>query len=335
MRSHSWGALSGLVLALGLSLGAMSCSKKQDVVVEAADRVSIDPAEIDRDPLALLPGGAIGLARIDAPAFFHSSFGQRLKAIADARIPLPKSAGFVPERDLSTLYVGVYSMQGVDSVVVAKGVFHPDAIEHAADGTTMTPLGAPLVKTTYAKRTLYVSRNVGFVVLTEHTVLLGDETGIRRALDRLSEGRAEHSTPKWAENVLSTPNAAVAAAVDMTKQAPAEAVSKNLAFLSGMKTARIVGNFESPGMNFAGTLTYPDAQAAQSACTAIQQVHRTISSYSFFMSLAGISNPIQRLEVQPSENDAKFVVVVEGRSIEWALNQVADRFGVAPVSAAR
>lgn len=332
---HSPSSLACLVLALGLSFGALSCSKKQDVVVEAADRVRVDPAEIDRDPLALLPGGAIGLVRIDTSAFFQSSFGQRLKAITDARIPLPKSAGFVPERDLSTLYVGLYSMQGVDSVAVAKGVFHPDAIEHAADGTTMTPLGAPLVKTTYAKRTLYVSRNVGFAVLTEHTVLLGDETGIRRALDRLSEGWAEHAVPKWADDVLGTPNAAIAAAADLSKQAPAEAISKNLAFLSGLKTARIVGNFQPPGMNFAGTLTYPDAQAAQTASAAIQQLHRTISSYSFFMSLAGISNPIQRLEVQPSESDAKFVVVLEGRSIEWALNQVADRFGVAPVSAAR
>lgn len=324
-----------LALPAILALSSLSCGRKQDVVVEAADRVKIDDADIDRDPLALLPGGAIGLIRVDARAFFASSFGQRLKAIADARIPLPKSAGFVPERDLTAVYVGLYSMQGVDSVAVAKGTFHPEAIERAADGTTMTPIGAPLVKTTYAKRTLYTSRNVGFVVLTEHTVLLGDETGIRRALDRISEGRIQHSIPRWAEDVLSTPNAPFASTVDLTKQAPAEALSKTLAFTSGLRTARVVGNFEPPGMNFAGTLTYPDAQAAQNASVAIQQVRQTISSYSFFLSLAGISNPIQRLEAQPEGSDAKFVLVVEERAVQWAIGQVADRFGVASAGSAR
>lgn len=316
-------------VALAVALAA-GCSKKQDVVVDAADRVHVDPGEIDRDPVALLPSGAIGIVRVDAPAFFRSEFGQRLKTMTDARVPLPPSAGFDPERDLAVMYVGLYSMQGVDTLAVASGTFHPDAIERAADGTTMTPLGAPLVKTTYAKRTLYVSRNIGFVVLTEHTVLLGDETGIRRALDRLSEGRMQHDAPKWVDDVLATPNAALAGAFDFAGQPPAEAAMKSFSFLRGMRTARVVGNFQPPGMNFAGTLTYPDAQAAQSAVQGILGIHQTIKSYGFLMSLAGITNPIQRLEAVPVEKDAQFVVAFDGRAIEWALGQVADRFGVAP-----
>src|SRR6185369_16970153 len=118
------------------------------------------------------------------------------------------------------LYIGLYSMSGADVAGVAIGRFNPQAIDQAADGVTQTPLGAPLVKTTYAKQTLYVSRNVGFAVLTPRTALFGDETGIRRALDRLSEGRASHDVPKWEDSVLATPNAPIAGAFDFAGQPP-------------------------------------------------------------------------------------------------------------------
>jgi hypothetical protein len=316
--------LAASLLALSALAG---CSKKQDTVVEAADRVTVTAADIDGDPLALLPGGAIGITRVDAPALFASEFGQRLEQLVNARVPLPPSAGFVPRRDLSALYIGLYSMQGADSVTVATGTFQPDAIERAMDGTTMTPLGAPLVKTAYSGRTLYVSRNVGFVVLTPRTVLVGNETGIRRALDRLSEGRAHHDLPKWMDSVLGTDNAAIASVFDFVGQAPAEALVRSAPFLRGLKTARVLGNFQPPGMNFAGSLTYPDPSTAGAAAAQIEQTNRTLQSYSFFMQLAGIGNPIQSLKTQPVGSDAEFVVAVQGRAVEWALNELANEVG--------
>lgn len=313
-------------VALGTALVLSGCSKKPDVIVKTADDAQMTEAQIDGDPIALLPGNAIGVGHVDTAAFFKSAFGQRMKALANARIPLPPSAGFDPERDLTEVYVGVYSMQGADTLAVAKGRFDPAAIARAADGTTNTPLGAPLVKTTYSKRTIYVSRNVGFVVLSAHTVLLGNETGIRRALDRLSEGRVTHATPKWVDKVLETPNAAMAVAVDLVGKPVAEGVSKSMPFLAGLRTARIVGNFEPPGMNFAGTLTYPDADAARAGATGIQGLRQRIQQYSFFMTLAGIGNPIERLEVAPSGSDAQFVLALEARAVEWLLGMLADRF---------
>jgi hypothetical protein len=315
------------ILALALLTAVEACSKKQDVIVSAADQVSVSAADIDADPVALLPGGAIGVARVDAPALFQSQFGQHLLAIVSSRIPLPPSAGFDPSRDLSTLYIGMYSMQGADVAIVATGAFHPDAIERAADGTTMTPLGAPLVKTTYAKRALYVSRNVGFSVLTEHTVLLGDETGIRRSLDRLAEGRAHHDVPKSMDNVLATQNASIAAAFDFAGQPLAGALVQQLPFLRGVKTARVLGNFQPPGMNFAGSLAYPDADTASQGAQALLQVNQMLRSYSFFMQLAGIGNPIENLQAQPNGNDTDFVVAIDSRAIEWVLNQLANQLG--------
>jgi hypothetical protein len=224
-------------------------------------------------------------------------------------------------------------MQGVDVATVATGTFHPDSIERAADGTTMTPLGAPLVKTTYAKKTLYVSRNVGFAVLTDHTVLLGDETGIRRSLDRLTEGRAHHEVPKWVDAVLATDNASIAAAFDFGGQTPTGVIVQQLPFLRGVRTARVLGNFQPPGINLAGSLSYPDPDSANAGAQALLQIRQTLQSYSFFMQLAGIGNPIQNLQAQPNGNDTDFVAGIDGRAVEWVLNQAAAELGAAQGSA--
>jgi hypothetical protein len=273
--------------------------------------------------VALLPSGAVGIARLDAPAMFQSQFGPHVAQLVGARLPVPPSAGFDPARDLSAVYVGFYSMQGADFAGVATGAFHPAAIAQAADGTTMTPLGAPLVKTSYARTALYVSRNVGFAVLTEHTVLFGNETGIRRALDRLSEGRAKHDLVPWVDSLLQTPNAAMVVAIDLAGQPPVAAAVRGLSFINGMKTGRIVGNFQPPGMNFAGTLSYPTPEAAQAAAASMNQANQMVQSYGFALQFMGIGNPIQNLQTSPNGNDTQFAVGVEGKAVDWALAQAA------------
>jgi hypothetical protein len=327
--SSSWIGESQMKLVarslLAVSLVLTGCAKKDDVVVESSDRVHVTDADIDKDPVALLPGGAVGITRVDVPQVFRSQFGPRLLSVVNARIPLPPSAGFDPQRDLSALYIGVYSMEGANSAGVAVGTFNPSAIDAAADGTTMTPLGAPLVKTNYTGRTIYVSRNVGFAVLTANTVVFGDETGIRRVLDRVSEGRAQHDLPAWIDSVLTTPNAALALAFDFTGQAPVQSLVKTLPFLSGVKTARALGNFEAPGMNFVGSLTYPDAQTAQTAAASILNINQMVSSYGFLMSLAGIGNPIQKLDATAVGSDAQFALSLQANAVQWALGQLIDR----------
>jgi len=65
-------------------------------------------------------------------------------------------------------------------------------------------------------------------------------------------------------------------------------------------------------------------------------VNQVLRSYSFFMQLAGIGNPIQNLQASPNGNDADFVVAIDSRAIEWILNQVAAELGASqsPGSAA-
>lgn len=313
-------------VCLGLVTG---CPKKPDKIVAAGEDKSLTDAEIDREPIALLPGGAVGLFSVDAQKLFASQFGQKLLTIARARTPVPPSANFEPGRDLEHAYVGVYSMQGADSAAVLTGKFDKAAIEAAADGTQKTPLGTPVVKSSYAGRTLYTSHNLGFVVLTSRTVLIGNETGIRRALDRIKEGRVRKQVPAWFDELLKTPNAPVVAGFDLRAQPVTDAARQQFPFLSGMETARMVGNFESPGINLAGTLTYGDAQGAQAGAQSLVAIKDVAASLGWLASLLGIGQPIRQLDAKAEGKDTKFVAALDAGEVGKMLDQLSSYLGVA------
>ncbi|MEZ4227066.1 MAG: hypothetical protein R3B13_39370 [Polyangiaceae bacterium] len=312
-----------LVLSCGLLLG---CPKKEDVVVESGAGKSLNDAAIDEDPLALLPGGAVGVVTADARALFASRFGQRLVTMANA--PIPPSAGFEPTRDLDRLALGIYSMQGADFAVVATGRFNKAAIEAAADGTQVTPLGAPLVKSSYADRALYTSKNVGFVVLTEKTVILGNETGIRRALDRIKEGRVRRALPEGFDELAKTPNAPVVAVFDLRAQVMSDAIRGHLPFVNGLETARMLANFEEPGVNLAGTLTYPDAAQAEQGTQALRSLASNAQAWGWLINMFGIPQPITKLEAETNERDSKFVAALDGNGVAELLDRGARTMGL-------
>ena len=323
------GAWVQVAVASGLSLGLMvGCPKKPDKIVAAGEDKALTDAEIDQEPVALMPSGAVGLFSIDAKKLVASQFGQKTLAIARARTPLPASAGFDPERDLDHAFVGVYSMQGADAVSVLTGRFDKAAIERAADGTQLTPLGTPVVKSSYAGRALYTSHNLGFVVLTARTLLLGNETGIRRALDRIKEGRVRKQVPEWFEELLRTPSAPVVAGFDLRAQHLTDSARQQFPFLKGMETARMVGNFESPGINVAGTMTYDDEAGAQAGAQSLATIKDTIASYGWFASLLGIGQPIRQLEAKAEGKDTKVVAALDATEIGKLLDQLSQFLGV-------
>jgi hypothetical protein len=265
--------LSGLLLAL-----SVGCGGGEDIIVKTADGAGMTAADIDRDPLALLPAGATLVGTLDAQNLFASSMGQRLLALLQARLPLPASVGFEPRRDLSRLYVGLYSFQGVDFAGVAAGNFNRQAIEEAANGTEQTPLGSPLVRVQYAGRVFYVSANVGFVVLTEHTVVYGNETGIRRVLDRMEAGRVKNELGPELNALMLQPGAPIAFGVEPGGNAVADAAGQQQAFLRDLSLARVIGDFESPGVNAAGTLTYKSPEAAVAARDSLASTAQNLST---------------------------------------------------------
>jgi hypothetical protein len=273
-----------------------------------------------------LPGGAVGVISADAKALFASRFGQRLAVMASA--PIPPAAGFEPTRDLDRLAVGIYSMQGADFAIVATGRFNKASIEAAADGTQTTPLGAPLVKSSYADRPVYTSKNVGFVVLTERTVLLGNETGIRRALDRIKEGRVNRSLPDGFDELAETPNAPVVAVFDLRAQVMSDAVRGHLPFVAGLETARMLGNFQDPGVNIAGTLTYPDSAQAEAGTQSLRSLASNAQAFGWLINLVGIPQPITKLEAETNDRDSKFVAALDGNAVAELIDRGARTLGL-------
>ncbi len=310
--------------ALGACAALTACGGPDESVVKTADGIRLSDQQLDGDPLALLPSGYLALMHIDAQKLFQSAFGKKILNMVQRRSPLPASANFQPSRDLSALYLGVYSFSGADVAAVARGNFDPAAIEAAADGTTNTPLGAPVVKRTYAGRTLYVSRNIGFTVLTRQTVLFGNETGIRRALDRLEEGFYTANTPKWLNELMQNPNAAIAMGADVREHPELSALEDKYPVFRGLQRARVLGNFEPPGMNFAGTLTYDDEQSATTGASEVLRLHQTIKNITWFTQWFGYGDPIKNLQVQANGKSAQFVAGLDGQAVSQLIEQLGN-----------
>lgn len=299
-----------------VALAAACGGSGQEVIVKTADGRGLTAEDIDRAPLALLPPGGFAWAHVDVTRAAQSSVGQRLLDYAEGRVPIPPETGFVPRRDLTRLVLAAYSLQGVDFAGVASGRFDPERIARAAADPSSRVLGARLIESEYAGRKLYTVQNVGFVVLTPHTLLFGNETGIRRSLDRIEEGRAQNELPSWVSELLAAPTAHFVTGFDLTTGPVATAVAPRLAFLRSAQIARVLGNFEPPGVNLAGTITYPDEQAAASGAADLQ---RQGSNVALAARLLGLGKPIRKLEAQPTGNDAQFVLSLDESALDKAL----------------
>lgn len=325
MRRRS---LLSSVAALAVCLAG--CAKQEDVIVHTAEGKAKTATEIDADALALLPGGAITVGVLDAQALFASQFGDKLLEVSRRRAPVPEAAGFDPKRDLTKVYFGVYSMQGADVCGVALGTFDPKKIEAASDGIQKTPLGVPVTKTSYAGRALYTADSVGFTILTSRTALFGNQTGIRRALDRIKEGRAKRELPGWAEKVLNQKSAPFAFGSNLKGQPLSNALRSNLPFLDGVETLAVVGNFAPPGLNLAGTFVYPDEAAAKVGASKAEETRATFDRYSTYLTIFGIPKPLQKLEADAIGKEAHFVAGIDAVALSTVLGRLDDLLNALP-----
>jgi hypothetical protein len=277
----------------------------------------------------LLPGGVLGIASVDTTKLFASQFGAKILIILQQRLPVPASAGFDPARDLRHLYLGVYSMQGVDLSGVAIGTFDKARIEAAVNGVDKTPQGLPIAKRSYTGRTLYTAGGFGFCMLSDHSALFGNDTGIRRALDRIHEGRVRRQTLPWMNTLLQSESAPIIAGADLRAQALPEAASSNLAFLNGLETLAMVGNFADPGLNLAGTLVYGDEAGAKQGADNVQGLSQRLGTYATLLSLMGIPQPVRKLDAEAKGKEAAFVVGLDAAAIGALLDKVPDLLGKA------
>ena len=309
-------------------LPLFGCSHVDDVIVQTGAGQEASAVDVDKEPLALLPGGVVGIASLNATELVASPFGGRLLALLNQRLPVPPSAGFDPARDLQHLYLGLYSMQGVDLSGVALGKFDKAKIEAAVNGVEKTPQGVPIAKRKYAGRTLYTAAGFGFCLLSDHTALFGNDTGIRRALDRVREGRVRRQTLPWMDKLLDGEKSApIVAGADLRAQALPEAASSNLAFLNGLETLAFVGNFKDPGVNLAGTLVYGDAAGAAQGAQNVQALAQKLGTYGTLLSLVGVPQPVRQLQAEANGKQAAFVVGLDGAALIQLLDKLPTYLG--------
>ncbi len=304
------------LLGLGALLCAPGCGKSDEVVVETAAGRRAPDVVIDADPWALLPSGAMTWMSLGAAELFRASFGPQVSALLNRTLPIPRQSGFEPARDIDSLALGVYSMAGIDLAGIARGRFDAAAFEQAASAPgAATPTGRPVTRTLYAGRTLYLSDGNGLSVLTPSTLAFGDETGIRRVLDRIEEGRVARSIPSWFEQLLTQQQAPFVWGSDLEANPLSKAARHEMAFLDNLRAVRLLGNFAEPGLNFAGTLTYEDEAAAERGARTLLSTADSLRSYAFVMALLGVAQPLRRLDAAPQGKEAQVVAEVDGLAI--------------------
>ncbi|NLE85748.1 MAG: hypothetical protein GX607_05050 [Myxococcales bacterium] len=303
-----------LLGGLGAAALGVACAKSQEVIVETAAGLRVDDARIDEDPWALLPSGAVSWWGLGARELFAAKFGPQVVALLQRTLPVPTGSGYEPGRDVDAVALGLYTFSGVDVAGIATGRFDANGFEQAATQGARTVTGRPVTRTTYAGRPLFLSDGVGLTVLTSRTMAFGNEVGIRRVLDRIEEGRVARATPAWFEELLSA-GAPLAWGVDLAAHPLPDAARRQVQFLDGLRAARLLGNFQEPGINLAGTLTYDAEEAAQRGVITLRASAEALRTYEWLMALVGILQPVRRLDAQVQGTEAQVVAEVDGAAV--------------------
>ncbi len=298
---------------LALLLAAASASACGGKAPDAKDVTTVAPA-IDADPLALLPGSPVALVNVDARAFYDSgSYGAQLAQLSEQLLPIGAESGFVASRDVDRATLGSYSTQGVDVAAVLRGRFDSAKIEQAAKSGTATKAGVPIVASQYAGRTLYTVSNVGFVVLTDKCVVVGTDAAIRRTLDRIQDNRVKRDLAPWVIETVETAGAELAIAVDLANQpiANASVGALPLKWIHGLKAARIIGNFQAPGMNIGGSLTYADAAQATEGASGLKSLIQIVN----MVALTGVAPKVQNFKADVALTDVQYSFAFDDQSL--------------------
>ncbi|MEY2932568.1 MAG: hypothetical protein RL033_3317, partial [Pseudomonadota bacterium] len=309
------GARSWLLV---LALLNPACGSGPEVILRTAAGAKVTAADVDRNPLQLLPPGSIAWFHLDVANSAQSELGQHVLTDLEARFPLPADSGFSFRRDVRELDVATYSIQGLDFAGVALGSFDPAKIAAASLEQRGGALAPGLIKSEYAGRTLFTAQNVGFTILTPHTALFGNEIGMRRCLDRISDGRVADELPGWVKELMTSPNAAFAFGGDLSGNAVTATLPRRFALLEGASQLRAVGNFTEPGINLAGTIQHADPNAAQHSATALLDVGSSVNVYA---QLFGFGQPLRKLETRAVGNDTQLVLAVDAAAIKLLMKR--------------
>jgi hypothetical protein len=277
--------------------------------------------DIDKDPLVLLPGGALGVLSLDTKALFSdATLGKSAASLADKLVPLGEESGFVPSRDLSRVIVGSYALEGLDIAGVLSGEFDADKIASAARNHTPTKSGGVLVESQYAGHHVYMVANAGFSIVSPKTAIVGTEAGVRRALERLKAGKLARDLQPWMYETLETKGAAFALASDPSSQniAAMSLGPLSLGFMKGIKVVRVVGNFGHGGVNVAAAATFGEEAQAQMGAEGFRSVAKLVAPFA----AVGVVPQFQNLKIEQKATDVQVSFSVDGKQLADVLAKV-------------
>jgi hypothetical protein len=300
-----------IAVFVGIAVALLACGGKKEEEAKAPAA----PSGMD-DAFALLPSNAIAVGTVDARAFFGSqSFGPDLARLVEKYLPLGQEAGFQASRDVDRVTFASYSYQGIDSAAVIIGRFDEAKIKQLAAQHGSVKSGGVLVASQYAGRDVYTVSNVGFTLLSSTRAIAGTESGIRRVLERIKDGRVKRDITPWMIQTAETPGAAAAIAADFaTQPMPATAMRQlPVPFIQTSKAVRILVTFKEPGLQVAGSLTYADAPTAQASSDQVKQA----AGYARWLAPLGIK--VQNIDIKVAEQDVQVKLEVDDQSLRQLL----------------
>lgn len=319
-----------LVRALGLAFLCggclMACAAPAEQIVQTAAGRRASDLEVDGDPWRLLPGGAVAWFRFDPRSLSGVTYESDVNRLLLEHLPLSDGQGFQLTRDVEETVLGVYATAGADVAAVARGTFDAAQIEAAIEKKPSGASGRPILKTTFAGRVVYVADGWAMVPVTSRTLVFGTEVGVRRVIERIEEGRIQRSLPAWYEQMLEVKGAGFAWGIDLDAQPVPSTVRTKLDFLSGLRAGRLLGNFESPGLNLAGTLSYDSPDSAQKASVSLENWGQTLRVAGLVGALQSPSGggSIRRLEARATGKETQVAVEVDERLIQTLLRGMQD-----------
>jgi hypothetical protein len=277
--------------------------------------------QIDADPLALLPGAAAILATADVRAFYASgSVGPQLTALSEQLLPIGEEAGFKASRDVDRVVAAAYISGAVDVAAVLSGRFDEPKIKQAAEAHSPTRGGGLIAETTYAGRTVYTLSDVAFAILTPRTALAGTSAGVRRALERIHDGRPKREIPSWMQETIDTPNAATTLCADFSQPAVTAAIGTlSLSGAKGLDRVRAVAAFEPPGMRLTGTITYVDAPSARDGADGLQHA----ATMANLVALTGLTPRLGDLTIHPLDTNVQYAFTLDDRALKGLVSLLA------------
>jgi hypothetical protein len=300
----------GALVSSCVFVGVVGCGGAKGSHALAPNELTAD--QIDADPMALLPASPVAVANVDARAFYASgTLGAQLASVSEKVIPLGDDAGFNASRDVDRVVAATYSSQGADVVAVVSGRFDEAKIEAAAQAQAAKGASA-IAESEYAGHHVFTVNGTGFTILTPKTALAGTQAAMRRALDRVQDGKNKREIAQWMQDTLATPSAAAAIAVDFTQPLTSAAVgSFQISFVKGLKTVRAVADFKPPGMHLAGTLTYVDAASAASASSGM----KAAATMESLVAMTGLAPKLHDVSVSANAADVEVSLAVDDQAM--------------------